>query len=91
MSQQGSNGQGGAAPPRQQITWVGMQHLMHGYCGRADQAPSSPPPPAKAAAAGDAGPAGQQQRPVAVVRTKPRQGRVVRIGPPRPTESTPAA
>jgi hypothetical protein len=90
MSQQGSNGQGGAGPHRQ-ITWVGMQHLMHGYCGRAGGAPE-PEQPAGAGAAGaasDTGPA--EVRPVALVRTRPRQGRVVRIGPPRRAESTPAA
>lgn len=87
MSQQGSNGQGGASP-QQQITWVGMQHLMHGYCGRAEEAPASEQQRTPTAAND---PELAEVRPVAVVRTKTRQGRVVRIGPPRRAESTPAA
>jgi hypothetical protein len=86
MSQQGSNGRDGHGP-QQPITWVGMQHLMHGYCGRAGEAPGSPQPTAKVAVTESV----SESRPVAVVRTKPRQGRVVRIGPPRASESTPAA
>ena len=53
-----------------EITWVGEQRLMHGYCGRATSRPMPRPD-------------GQGVRPVAVVRTRPRQGKVVRIGPPR--------
>ncbi len=53
-----------------EITWVGLQHLMHGYCGRA------------AAAEEPVTESRLKARPVAIVRTKPRQGRVVRIGPP---------
>jgi hypothetical protein len=55
-----------------EVTWVGAQYLMDGFCGRACDAPA----------------ARQQQpvlqvRPIAVVRTRPRQAKVVRIGPPR--------
>jgi hypothetical protein len=46
-----------------EITWVGEQRLMEGYCGRAQ--------------------VNAEKRPVAVVRTRAGQGRVVRIGPPR--------
>ena len=63
---------------RDEITWVGAQHLMHGYCGRASEEPGSQP----------ASPPVPEVRPVAFVRTRPRQARVVRIGPPRST--TPA-
>ena len=49
-----------------EITWVGEQRLMEGYCGRATA------PPARL-----------QERPIAVVRTRAGQGKVVRIGPPR--------
>jgi hypothetical protein len=89
MSQQGSNGQDGNVPP-QQITWVGMQHLMHGFCGRATDAPPSEPQAVQQQpAAGGIEPA--DVRSVAVVRTKPRQGRVVRIGPPRVVQSARSA
>ena len=88
MSQQGSNGQDGQGNP-EQITWVGMQHLMHGYCGRAGEAPKTPQEQ-PATTPGPTEPA--DVRPVAVVRSRPRQTtRVVRIGPPRSAASTPAA
>jgi hypothetical protein len=73
------DGGGGREP---QITWVGQQWQMDGYCGRATTAaaaaepqpvPAAPPMPADT----------QGVRPIAVVRTRPSQGRVVRIGPPR--------
>jgi hypothetical protein len=55
-----------------EITWVGDQRLMSGYCGRAVETPATT----------TATPA--ESRPVAVVRRAKRsQGRVVRIGPPR--------
>lgn len=54
-----------------EITWVGDQRLMDGYCGRATTADQ----PAS------------ELRPVAVVKQARRsQGRVVRIGPPRSTQ-----
>jgi hypothetical protein len=59
---------------RDDITWVGAQHLMHGYCGRASDAPGASEQPATPVL---------EMRPIAVVRTRPRQARVVRIGPPR--------
>jgi hypothetical protein len=53
-----------------EITWVGDQRLMSGYCGRAVETPATVTP--------------AESRPVAVVRRAKRsQGRVVRIGPPR--------
>ena len=67
MSQDGADG-------RSEITWVGQQHLMPGFCGRACDAPV---------------PQREQEqpviemRPIALVRTRPRQAKVVRIGPPR--------
>jgi hypothetical protein len=73
---QGSGQDGSDAAHDDAITWVGMQHLMSGYCGRAKDAPGN----GGNAAAGNAADA---QRPIAVVRTRARQGRVVRIGPPR--------
>jgi hypothetical protein len=51
-----------------EIIWVGEQRLMEGYCGRA-------PAPTTQAQTGD--------RPIAVVKTRAGQGKVVRIGPPR--------
>ena len=79
MSQasQGESGDDEQADGRDEITWVGAQHLMHGYCGRAVAAEES----AAQGASGDGGV--EETRPVAVVRTKPWQGRVVRIGPPK--------
>jgi hypothetical protein len=78
VSQQGESGDEDRADGQDDVSWVGAQHLMHGYCGRASESRdaqlASPPVP--------------EARPVAVVRTKPRQARVVRIGPPR---STPGA
>ena len=83
MSQasQGELGDDERPDSREEITWVGAQHLMHGYCGRAIQEPGSQP----------ASPPVLEVRPIAVVRTKSRQARVVRIGPPRssPTPATP--
>ena len=55
-----------------EIAWVGQQHLMSGFCGRASEAPAGEPCPPTL-----------EMRPIAVVRTRPRQARVVRIGPPR--------
>ena len=81
MSQasQGESGDDEQADSRDEITWVGAQHLMHGYCGRASEEPGTLP----------ASPPVLEVRPVAVVRTKLRQARVVRIGPPR-SSTTPA-
>jgi hypothetical protein len=68
------------ADGRDEIAWVGAQHLMHGYCGRASDAPARVPavPPVL-----------EMRRPIATVRTRPRQARVVRIGPPRLTPALP--
>jgi hypothetical protein len=68
---QDASGQDGVEAREPQITWVGEQRLMEGYCGRAP-----------AAAAGEE-PAANELRPIAVVKTRPGQDRVVRIGPPR--------
>jgi hypothetical protein len=90
---QGSQGQdaGGGA----EITWVGEQRLMDGYCGRATAAaatkpaatnPALPAPTALAAAAGGAA-AGLRRvgRPIATTRGRTRRREtVVRVGPPRP-------
>ena len=65
---------------RQEITWIGAQHLMHGYCGRASEEPGTRP----------TSPPVLEVRPIAVVRTKSRQARVVRIGPPRSSTPPPA-
>ena len=76
MSQQAPDGQpedDGETEPQPEITWVGQQWRMDGYCGRAMPAPVPAPP---------AAPAGEV-RPVAVVRTRRSQGKVVRIGPPK--------
>jgi hypothetical protein len=80
MSQasQGETGDDEQADGRDAITWVGAQHLMHGYCGRASEVPEAQP----------ASPPVMEYRPIAVVRTRPRQARVVRIGPPRSTPAT---
>ncbi len=87
MSQQASHD--GPEAVHDEITWVGAQWLMHGYCGRAEPAKPATPP-----AAEPAGQASQpaELRPVAAVRRrKPWQQRVVRIGPPRAGETTPDA
>ena len=66
---QDQDGRGGGGR-HEAITWVGEQRLMTGYCGRA-------PAPANEISA-----EGQVIRPVAVVRARARQSKVVRIGPP---------
>jgi hypothetical protein len=81
---QASQGETGdeRADHRDEITWVGSQHLMHGFCGRAGEASGVEPADAPVL----------EVRPIAVVRTRPRQARVVRIGPPRsmpPTATSP--
>jgi hypothetical protein len=70
---------------RDEITWVGAQHLMQGYCGRASEVPAAA---AAGQSAGEAPPT-LESRPIAVVRTRLRQTRVVRIGPPRATPRQP--
>jgi hypothetical protein len=69
---QGEDGQDGIEQP--EIVWVGEQWRMDGYCGRVVMPASSVP---EVDAANDA------LRPIAVVKTRPRQAKVVRIGPPR--------
>ena len=72
MSQQAPDAQpedDGETEPQPEITWVGQQWRMDGYCGRAMPAPA-PTPVAEV-------------RPIAVVRTRRAQGKVVRIGPPK--------
>ena len=80
MSQasQGESGDDEQTDGRDDVTWVGAQHLMHGYCGRASEEPGAQP----------ASPPVPELRPVAIVRTRPRQARVVRIGPPRSKPTT---
>ena len=69
----GVQGDEGRIEQLPEITWVGDQRLMSGFCGRATACgtPATETIPPK------------ESRPVAVVRTKRSQGRVVRIGPPR--------
>jgi hypothetical protein len=75
MSQQAPDGQERETPPEPEITWVGQQWRMEGYCGRATPEPALTPPAAVP-------PAPEVDvRPVAVVKTRRSQGRVVRIGP----------
>jgi hypothetical protein len=88
---QGSQGQdaGGGA----EITWVGEQRLMDGYCGRATAAAATKPaatnpaPTAPAAAPAGGAAAGLRRvgRPIATTRGRTRRREtVVRVGPPRP-------
>lgn len=79
------DGQGDVgSEPLPEITWVGDQRLMSGYCGRAAEfAPDAQQKPPAAEI---------DSRPVAVVRRAKRsQGRVVRIGPPRSGDQARAA
>lgn len=69
---QGEDGQDGDQEP--EIVWVGEQWRMSGYCGRAVTGASS---------AKEENAANDALRPIAVVKTRPRQAKVVRIGPPR--------
>ena len=73
---------------RQQITWVGEQRLMEGYCGRAVVTGT-------AAAATDVGNGADEDaaRPVVIVRPDGPRGPVIRIGPKpiRPTPTPTAA
>ena len=64
---QGSSGQEPNSEPDDEITWVGEQRLMDGYCGRA---PVKPPPQERRPVA-------------VVRRMRAGQAKVVRIGPPR--------
>ena len=61
---------------KEEIAWVGQQHPMQGFCGRASDAvaPAAEQPNALVL---------ELRRPIAVVRTRPRQAKVVRIGPPK--------
>jgi hypothetical protein len=81
------DGEAGDGEREPQITWVGQQWQMDGYCGRALPAvPTAEPDPTPAPPETPAGTRGV--RPIAVVRTRPAQGRVVRIGPPRESATT---
>ena len=76
---QASPGHDEDAEGEPEVTWVGQQWRMDGYCGRAVPAETQPQPL----------PEPQVVRPVAVVKTRrPSQGRVVRIGPPRAVNET---
>jgi len=63
----------GAGP---QIRWVGAQHLMHGYCGRAAVTGRAQVPPAGARRGNEPD---LVVRPMALIES--RRQRVVRIGP----------
>jgi hypothetical protein len=66
----------------EEVTWVGSQWLMDGYCGRAPVKPG----PTTQAVKPQATPAAD--RPIAVVRTRRRrQAPVMRIGPRRVNEA----
>ena len=82
MSQQAPDGQGSGdeqpeSEPQPEITWVGQQWRMDGYCGRAMTPPPAPP------ATQTSPPPAAEGRPVAVVRTRRPGEKVVRIGPPK--------
>lgn len=74
----GSQGQD-ADGSGEEITWVGEQRLMQGYCGRATATAVLATPVAAAAPAGET--AG---RPIATVRGRSRRREmIVRVAPPR--------
>ena len=69
---------------QQQITWVGEQRLMEGYCGRAIVTGTAAAAEAGESAGDDAA------RPVVIVRPDGPRGPVIRIGP-KPIRATPKA
>jgi hypothetical protein len=72
---EGSRAQARQAAPVRELRWVGSQHLMHGYCGRASEDGG-----AEVTAAGPAGGArAYAVRPMALLQA--RRNLVVRIGP----------
>ena len=75
------------APPQPEIRWVGAQHLMHGYCGRATAGTEVAAAVGITAATVNPGARAYAVRPMALL--EGRRNLVVRIGP-RPAES-PAA
>lgn len=85
---QGSQGQDAADGA--EITWVGEQRLMQGYCGRATPTPAVPATPiAVAEPAGET--TGRAGRPIATVRGRSRRREmIVRVAPPRTAEDVSA-
>jgi len=78
----GAGADGGAetasgARPKLELRWVGAQHLMHGYCGRATECRAADVNGAATRAAGGA--RAYAVRPVALLEA--RRHLVVRIGP----------
>lgn len=90
MSQQGSQGQDAGNDGGGEITWVGEQRLMHGYCGRATRAVQATKPASPIGT--EQGEAALAVRPVAALSSKARRRRqaVVRVGPMRPMPGAPA-
>ncbi len=77
---QDANGQQQGDGRFPEITWVGEQRLMHGYCGRA----ATPEPSTTAAPVRPANAATLDARPAAAAaarRARPSRAKVVRIGP----------
>jgi len=80
----GAGADGGAAAasearPRLELRWVGAQHLMHGYCGRATECRAADVNGAATRAAAAGGARAYAVRPVALLEA--RRHLVVRIGP----------
>ena len=80
----GAGADGGAAAasearPRLELRWVGAQHLMHGYCGRATECQAADVNGAATRAAAAGGARAYAVRPVALLEA--RRHLVVRIGP----------
>lgn len=84
---QGSQGQDAADGA--EITWVGEQRLMQGYCGRATATAVPATPVAAAEPAGET--TGRAGRPIATVRGRSRRREmIVRVAPPRDAEDVSA-
>jgi len=80
----GAGADGGAetasgARPKLELRWVGAQHLMHGYCGRATECRAADVNGAATRAAAAGGARAYAVRPVALLEA--RRHLVVRIGP----------
>ena len=69
------------APPQPEIRWVGAQHLMHGYCGRATAGAEVAAAAGMTAATVTAGARAYAVRPTALL--EGRRSLVVRVGPRR--------